>query len=152
LLFKLAEKARAMPILAVLGLGGWALANGMIVFERPFGFPGLSLILGVAGGAAIVVLTALLMKTPVGRGLGWLGARSIVVYLGFFIPLRYAEALFLSFGLPADATIALSIAAAVAMPLLLHALLERARFPWLFERPGWAQLPRRAPTQAHARP
>ncbi|MEO1796968.1 MAG: acyltransferase family protein [Pseudomonadota bacterium] len=152
LLFKLAERARKVPVLGMIGLACWALANGVIVFDRPFGFPGLSLILGVAGGAAIVVLTALLMKTPVGRGLGWLGARSIVVYLGFFIPLRYAEAVFLSFGLSADATIALSIMAAVALPLLLHAVLERARVPWLFERPGWARLPRRAPPQAHARP
>ncbi|MEM8592552.1 MAG: acyltransferase family protein [Pseudomonadota bacterium] len=146
MIFTLAERAAAMPLVALLGLGFWGVLNGAVVFGSVDAFPGLSLALGIVGGCAVAVIAALLVRTRVGDGLIWLGARSIVVYLGFFIPLRVAEAYFLSLpGLPADAVIGLSIAAGVAVPLFLQALLSRLGFGgWLFERPHWARIDRPA--------
>ncbi|MEL6916069.1 MAG: acyltransferase family protein [Pseudomonadota bacterium] len=146
-LFRLAARASEQALLAVGALGLWAALNGWIVFAEPGGFPGLGLILGLAGGIAVTVVAALLAKAGIGRALAWLGARSIIVFLGFFIPLRVAEAYLLAVpGLPGDAVIGLSIAAAVAAPLFLETLLRRTGGGlWLFERPAWARWrPRRS--------
>lgn len=141
-IFALAARAAARPWLALAGLAAWAGLNGAVVFALEIGFPGLSLVMGVAGGCAVATIAALLAKSAPGQALSWLGARSIVVYLGFFIPLRFAKAVLLSIaGLPVDVVIGLAITAGVTMPLLLHLLIARTGAGrWLFERPGWATL------------
>ncbi|MEM9349681.1 MAG: acyltransferase family protein [Pseudomonadota bacterium] len=148
-LFELARRAADRKLLACAGLATWAFVNGWIVFEQPGSFPGLSLLLGLAGGCAITVIASLLSTMPVGAALSWLGSRSIVVYLGFFIPLRFAEQALLSVGLTsADLVILIAIVVAIAVPLALHKLVLRTGAgKWLFERPSWARMPAQGGTQ-----
>ncbi|MCH2077383.1 MAG: acyltransferase family protein [Rhodobacteraceae bacterium] len=140
LIFRFARGVADHPVLALLGLGLWAGGNGWITHGSDIAVPGLSLILGVAGGMAITTIAVLLQPIALGSALATLGARSIVVYLGFFIPLKYAESLLIPLGLPADVTIALALCAGIAVPLWLYALLKRTGVGlWLFERPAWAR-------------
>ncbi|MEL6689621.1 MAG: acyltransferase family protein [Pseudomonadota bacterium] len=139
-IFKAAQAIATHPLLSVVALAVWALANGWITHGSDVAFPGLSLILGIAGGMAITTVAVLAQRVALGAALAKLGARSIVVYLGFFIPLKFAEAFLLPLGLPADVTIALAMMAGIAVPLWLHVVLKRTGVGlWLFERPCWAR-------------
>ncbi|MEM1232727.1 MAG: acyltransferase family protein [Pseudomonadota bacterium] len=141
LIFRLAQESKNRPVFAVAGLLLWAALNAFFTHGPGTGFPGLSLVLGVTGGLAIAVIASLAMSGAMGRLLAWLGARSIVVYLGFFLPMKAAETVLIAQTVPADLAIGLAIAAGVGAPLLLHALLVRLRIGrWLFERPDWARL------------
>ena len=140
-LFRLAEGVAKHPALAVLALAAWAIGNSWITHGSEIAFPGLSLMLGIAGGVAVAAVAVLAGRLLFGQGLSWLGSRSIVVYLGFFIPMKFAEAFLVPLGLPADITIVLGMAVGVGVPLWLYALLSRLGVGlWLFERPGWARL------------
>ncbi|MEM6276652.1 MAG: acyltransferase family protein [Pseudomonadota bacterium] len=141
LFFRLAGETKDRPVLAVAGLLVWAGLNAFFTHGPGTGFPGLSLVLGVAGGLAITVIASLAMSGAIGRSLAWLGERSIVVYLGFFLPMKAVETVLVAQSFPVDLAIGLAISAGVGVPLLLHALLARARFGrWLFARPDWARL------------
>ena len=86
-LFKIADWASQHVNLALAGLLGWFMVNLASVSSGAADLPVVSLALGGAGAVAIVVAASLLVKVPLGTALNYLGARSIVVYLAFFIPM-----------------------------------------------------------------
>ncbi|WP_426957580.1 hypothetical protein, partial [Bacillus velezensis] len=53
--FALSDRARARPVLALLGLAAWALINAVLVYGGLSELPVLSLVLGFAGAVAIIV-------------------------------------------------------------------------------------------------
>ncbi|MEM1373320.1 MAG: acyltransferase family protein [Pseudomonadota bacterium] len=143
LIFKMADRvaASSLPVLAVVGV--WTLVNGWLVFTGyADDLPGLTYLLGLAGGLVLASISAIIQHTRVGALLAALGNRSLVVFLAFFIPLRIAEQVFMSVDLlPKDIVIALSIAVGVAAPLILFWIIQRIGFgSFLFERPAWARL------------
>ena len=135
--FALSDRARARPVLALLGLAGWALGNAVMVHGGCSEWPVISLALGFAGAIAIIVTGTLLTKMQWLGFLRMFGAHSIVIYLAFFLPMATSRTLLLKFS-PFDVgTISLlvtlcGVLGALAMWRL--ALLARATF--LFERPA----------------
>lgn len=148
--FKLARAASAQPALTIAALALWALLNLHAVLSGHAGAPGISLILGLLGAGAIIAVAALLHTSRTALPLAYCGRHSIVIYLGFFIPLVVAGKVIVWSGWIDDpATVAvLMTAAGIGGPLALHRLVRNTRLSFLFERPGRLWLARRAPSGA----
>jgi uncharacterized membrane protein YcfT len=136
--FALSDRARARPSLALAGLALWALIDGGLVW---FGFsewPAVSLLLGLAGACAIVVMGTLLARAHWLDFLRFCGEHSIVIYLAFFLPMAATRTLLLKVGLIHDiGTISLLVTIAGvlgALAIWRGALALGANF--LFERPA----------------
>ncbi|RYX93695.1 MAG: acyltransferase [Bradyrhizobiaceae bacterium] len=135
--FALSDRARARPVLALLGLAAWALINAVLVYGGLSELPVLSLVLGFAGAVAIIVGGTLLAKMQWLTFLRFCGEHSIVIYLAFFLPMAITRTALLSFT-PLDiGTVSLLVTISGIVGALIMwrlALLMRANF--LFERPA----------------
>lgn len=150
--FRLARGAAARPGVTVSALLLWAVLNAYAVVSGYAAASGISLPLGLLGAGAIIVTSSLLHGTRAAAPLAYCGRNSIVIYLGFFIPLVVAGKLALLSGWITDST-ALALfatAAAIGAPLVLHRLVRNTHLSFLFERPARFWLVRRAPARAAA--
>ncbi len=154
--------SKAGPALVGL-LGLWALANAATVYfavpdplnelaqrssshswVKMADLPMISLVLGLAGACAVIAISAWIAATTPGKAIRWVGERSIVVYLAFFLPMAATRIVLIRFFgeiLGPGEISALVTAAGVIGPLLLYGFIQftnRSRF--LFERPRWARL------------
>lgn len=151
-IFRLADAARAHWFLALLGLLGWALANHAFVESGIAAVPVVSLLLGFAGGLAIVLFACLVARLggSIERGLRLCGERSIVIYLAFFIPmaglreaLAKTQEVMVDLGAPLDVGLSslTVMVSAIIEPLVAYWFIQKigvGRF--LFERPRWATI------------
>jgi uncharacterized membrane protein YcfT len=135
--FALAERARARPGLALAGLGAWALVNGSLVGSGFSEWPLISLVLGLSGACAIVTIAMLLARAHWLNFLRFCGEHSIVIYLGFFLPMAATRTLLLRTGLIHDiGTISLVVTVVgVTGALALWRMALKAGADFLFERP-----------------
>lgn len=135
--FALSDRARARPVLALIGLATWAIVNAALVHGGVSEWAVVSLVLGFAGAAAIIVIGTLLAKMQWLAAVRFLGEHSIVVYLAFFLPMATSRAVLLKFA-PLDiGTIALLVTVSgVAGALAIWWLALRLRADFLFERPA----------------
>ncbi len=109
--------------------------------------PFVSLALGAAGAAAIVMVSALVSRLQSAWALQYLGRNSIVVYLAFFLPMAVSRSILLKFFPNVDIGTAafLVTAAGVIGPVILFEIVRRTGYGrFLFERPQWARLERSA--------
>jgi uncharacterized membrane protein YcfT len=97
----------------------------------------LSLVAGFAGAGAVVVGATLLSGIGGMQWLRYCGRNSILVYLGFFLPMAATRTAIVSTGVVRDIGLAaaLVIFAGVIGPLLPHALGRNTRLNVLFVRP-----------------
>jgi len=150
-IFAFAAGVQKDPLLALLGLGVWAVGNDLLVVKGYSELPFVSLGLGFAGASAIVALAALLAKVDWFKLLRYAGENSIVVYLAFFLPMAATRAVLLKTGVIPDlGTVALIVTAmGVIVPLLFHAIVRSTRLDFLFVRPAAFHLggTRKAPLQ-----
>src|SRR5262245_47944824 len=101
-IFALASRAQAAPLLALAGLAIWGVINGTLVFGGIADAPYVSLVLGLAGAAAVVALSALIAKSDVFAPLRYCGQNSIVIYLAFFLPMAVSRAALIKTGVITD--------------------------------------------------
>jgi uncharacterized membrane protein YcfT len=136
--FALSDRSRAKPVLALAGLGLWALVNGGLVIADFSHWPLVSLALGFAGAGAIIVMGTLLARMQWLNFLRYCGEHSIVIYLAFFLPMAVTRTLLLKTGLITDiGTISLIVTVAgVAGAIVIWRLALALRADFLFERPG----------------
>lgn len=142
--FAFADQARRAPLRVIGVLSVWGVINGLAVRYGFAALPGVSLILGFAGAAAVVAFSALLAQSRALQSLAALGSRSIVVYLAFLLPMAVTRVVLVKLGLIPDATyVALIVTvSAIGLPLLLSRLVHGTRLAFLFERPKLFRLPR----------
>jgi uncharacterized membrane protein YcfT len=135
--FALSDRSRAKPVLALAGLGMWALVNGGLVIADFSHWPLISLALGFAGAGAIIVMGTLLARMQWLNFLRYCGEHSIVIYLAFFLPMAVTRTLLLKTGLITDiGTISLIVTVAgVAGAIVIWRLALALRADFLFERP-----------------
>jgi uncharacterized membrane protein YcfT len=136
--FALSDRARARPALALAALALWAVINSSLVAFGASEWPLISLLLGLSGACAIIIIATLLARA---RWLGFLrfcGEHSIVIYLAFFLPMATTRTLLLRAGLIHDVGaigLIVTIAGVLgALALWRIALAIGANF--LFERPA----------------
>lgn len=138
--FQLADWSRAHPRQAVLAIIVWAIGNAVLVKLKLSEHLAVSLVLGFIGISALVMLAALISRAPAARWLNYLGKNSIVVYLGFYLPLlllsKYSDSLPL--GMHGRATFLL--AGSVLAALVLYWGAQRLGLQFLYQRPRWARL------------
>jgi uncharacterized membrane protein YcfT len=137
LVFALADRVRAHPMLAFAGLALWAVVNGGLVAFGYGEWPLVSLALGLAGACAIITVGTLLARMHWMNLLRFCGAHSIVIYLAFFLPMAATRTLLLKTDIIHDiGAISLIVTVAGVVGALLiwkTALALHANF--LFERP-----------------
>jgi uncharacterized membrane protein YcfT len=140
--FTLAETAQSAPAMTLAGLIAWGVVNGLLVFNGLAELPVMSLVLGLAGAAAVVSLSALLARAQDAQS-GWFkplrycGANSIVIYLAFFLPMAATRSVLLKFGWIGDVGTlsALVTVAGVVGALLIYWAVRHTWFRFMFERP-----------------
>jgi uncharacterized membrane protein YcfT len=156
MIFKLIDWVKGHTALATLGLLVWAAIETALVFSPGYAvlpdrvemglaaLPGLRLVLALIGSVALCVTAALLGKLAFMDWLRWLGARSLMVYLVFVLPMSFTRAVLLKLHVIENVSVVSFIVMVVAIgfSIGLHALVQwsgRGRF--LFERPAWAHIP-----------
>lgn len=140
--FRLADRVRERPERALPALLVWAVINGLFVRLGVATAPGVSLLLGFAGAAAVVSVSALLARAGALPWLRTLGSKSLIVYLAFFLPMAATRIALLGTGVVPDLGVVVMIVTAVsiAVPPLLERWTRGTRLTFLFERPRWARL------------
>ena len=150
--FAIADWIAPHRILALAGLGAWALVNGGLVAAGVALAPGIGLALGLAGALAVIVASVLLAQTGRAEALRYAGQNSIVVFLSFFVPMVVTRTLLLKVPVLADVgSVALIVSTvAVVTPLIAHRLIKGTWLGFLYERPAWTLTARRAPRRTSA--
>jgi uncharacterized membrane protein YcfT len=141
--FMLAAWTDRRRLFAGLALVLWGAVNGALVVDGLATAPLISLALGLLGAAAIVALSVLLTASNAAAPLRHCGRHSLIIYLGFTVPMAATAKLLLASGLIADigSISALVTAAAIAGPLVLHRIVRATPLRFLFERPQSFRLP-----------
>jgi uncharacterized membrane protein YcfT len=130
------------PMNALAALSIWAAVNAALVLAGAADRPFVSLVLGFAGGIAVIVVAALMARSDVFQPLRYCGEHSIVIYLAFFLPMAVTRIVLLKTGIVADlGTVSLLVTAVgVVGALCWYWAARGTRFGFLFERPSWARL------------
>jgi len=140
--FRLARWAQKRPAPALGGLALWAFVNATFVMTGWAVLPFVSLALGFAGAAAVVVASALLSRLRLFDLLRYCGEHSLIVYLAFSLFMAATRIVLLRVGVISDlGLISLTVTAAgVTGPLILHLMVRGTPARYLFVRPQWARL------------
>jgi uncharacterized membrane protein YcfT len=108
------------------------------------GFPVIRLILAFAGSLAVCLSAALLSKIKIMNWLKWLGAHSIIIFLGFSLPLTISREILLKLNLinnTGHLTLIVMLIAIIS-PIILYKIINITGYgKFLFERPAWAHIP-----------
>jgi uncharacterized membrane protein YcfT len=140
--FSIADRARAKPLITLGVLAAWAGGNFWLTQLGRHFEPGYGLPMALAGAIAVVEIAALLSKWKSARFLRYCGQNSIVIYLTFFFPMTALERLLASRQIIPDigwASFAI-LATSVVLPLLFHLAIKRTPLIALYHRPAWARL------------
>lgn len=152
-IFAHADRAAARPAVTMVLFVAWCVLNQAAVSAGYTAIKGPDLFFGFLGISAIIALSSVIGHA---RWLSWLryaGSHSIVIYLGFYIPLTLFLHLVAASGIQVEANVLATAAVVVGAgtPLLLNRLIAGTALRLLFVRPRWAYIaaPRRAaPTAA----
>jgi uncharacterized membrane protein YcfT len=132
---------------ALLALGTWAIGNYLLMVFLDFRLGdnrAVALVLRGMGVAAVITVSALIWNARGARWLTHVGRNSIVVYLGFYIPLSFLVQLGPRLGLPEGSSAVAFAFWSVSIISSLIAFEIARRLKWLqflYERPQWARLP-----------
>ena len=145
--FALSDRARAHPVLALVGLARGRSSTAVLWCSDSANWPLVSLALGFAGACAIITTGTLLARMHWLNVLRFCGEHSIVIYLAFFLPMASTRTLLLKTGVIPDigmvSLIVTVVGVAGALAIWRAALPLHANF--LFDRPDAFWL---APKQA----
>ncbi len=131
-------------------LASWAVINHWMVEAGTAFLPGLSIMLGMAGCAAVITVAQLMSRVSWFNLVRYCGENTLPVYLAFFLFMAATRIFLIKTGIIADAgTISLIVTTAgVVGPLVLHWIAMRTPARFLFERPAFARLVQRKPANA----
>lgn len=124
------------------GLVIWGFANYALVHAGLSTLPGIGLVMGFVGAAAVVSAGVFLAKTKLANAIRYCGENSIVIYLSFSLFMAPARVLLLKFlpnldlGFISLATTACGVIGAI----LLFWATRNTKLSFLFTRPDWAKL------------
>ena len=148
LVFRFADTLAEHRAPALAGLAAWAMVNGLVVWSGWSHAPVVSLVLGLFGAMAVVA-TAVLVGgiARIGDVARMVGSRSLIVYLGFFLPMVVTREILVRTDLVTDVglvSLIVTVTAAV-VPFLMWRVALLLGLTFFYERPRWARLssPRR---------
>jgi uncharacterized membrane protein YcfT len=138
-IFALAKIAADRAGATLAALIAWAVLNEVAVSFDVAILPGVSLVLGLMGCAAVIATAALLARFKLADALRYAGEHSIVIYLAFFLPMAATRTLLIKTGIVTDIGWVSLIVTVVAIvsPVILYVLVQRTGYGrFLFERPA----------------
>jgi uncharacterized membrane protein YcfT len=120
----------------------WFCINTWLVMTDRHELPGIRLALGITGGMAVMLVATLLTRSSAMRWLKYSGQNSIVVYLGFVIPLGLLRRFIVEPVLITDiGTLSVLVGVlSAAGAILLYWVLRRTPLRFLYVRPSWSRL------------
>jgi uncharacterized membrane protein YcfT len=141
-LFPLADWARAHVCWTLGMFVLWFAANVILVKLGLASVPGMALLAGYAGAGAVMLLSTLFARLSWMRWLRYLGRHSIVVYLGFIIPLRVMLRFLGDRAVIHDiGTLSLAVTlGSIAGAVLLYWALRNTPLRFLYSRPAWTSI------------
>jgi uncharacterized membrane protein YcfT len=136
-IFAFAATVQERPAFSFNLLMAWGLVNHVFVMQGWATLPGVSLVLGMLGAAAVVAVSALVAKGDWFAAVRYLGKNSIVIYLAFFLPMAMSRIALMKSGYITDiGTISLIVTLeGVIGALVIFWMARKARLNFLFERP-----------------
>lgn len=138
--FNLADWARAEPRKAVAAIVVWAAGNAVLVKLKLNDHLAVSMVLGFIGISALVMLSSLISQYPGARWLNYLGKNSIVIYLGFYLPLLVIEQSLVDVPMSVHAKAATLLLGSILVALSVYWMSVRVGLGFLYQRPAWARL------------
>ena len=160
--FQLAGNVRENKLEAVYVLIVWALVNGILAFSpSPLAawptlasLPIVSIVLGLSGAIAIILIASLMAIFDVGRFIRFCGQNSIVLYLSFTIPMAITRLVLAKLNLIQDVGLVSLIVwlAALTTPLLVFVVLRHTPLRFLYARPDVIALPYQTVRNSTKRP
>jgi uncharacterized membrane protein YcfT len=142
LIFRLAECAAQNVRVSLFWLICWAGVNEAFVLAKLSEKPGIGLMLGFAGAAAVVVAGSLLSRAKGTRWLAYLGQNTIIIFLSFFVFLSILAKVYDRFPIIPDLGTRqfLAMIIGILCPILGFRLVRNTPLQFLFRRPRWATL------------
>jgi len=142
-----AKKIDGHELAAFAAVLCWAALNLWLVKHDLDGAMFISLGLGFAGAAAVVIVSVLLTRHHWFEFIRYCGRNSIVIYLAFFLPMAVTRTVLAKLGWISDPGTASAIVTLVAVivPLILYWLVRGTALNFLFERPERFRLIKRRP-------
>jgi uncharacterized membrane protein YcfT len=147
--FALARYVDLKPWHAAAGLAAWAVVNSLLVIAGYSDLPFISLALGAAGAAAVIVVAVLIARGAAFDPIRYCGENSIVIYLGFFLPMAATRTLLLKSGIISDigAVSLIVTLAGIVGALAMWWAARRTPLNFLYVRPeGFRLVPGRRPS------
>lgn len=119
---------------AVLGLLAWALGHGFLLSYAAM--PVVHVAFALAGAMALITIAALLRNVPGMDLLRWIGRNTIVVYLGFFLPMAISRTVMIKSGIIGDVgTISLlTTVSAIFGAIIMYLIADKLRLAQFFYR------------------
>ncbi len=142
-LFRLTDWARAHPRTNWAIFAVWFAWNGGMVARGLTFLPGMQLLMGCIGAVAIMLLATRLAEFQSTTALRWLGRNSIVIYLGFVVPLGLMRSFVVASaggGLDAGTLSLLVTVLSVAGAAALYFAVRNTPLRFLFVRPRWISI------------
>lgn len=141
-IFRLAGWAQKNIEMTLAILAVWFAANLVVVWSGLMSIVVIALLTGFAGALAVILFSVTLMYRSWMNWVRYLGANSIVVYLGFFIPMVLLLKLITTYKLISDVgTISFQLSlSSIAVAVLMFWLLRLTPLRFLYSRPEWARL------------
>jgi uncharacterized membrane protein YcfT len=143
LVFRATEDLWTRNVFVILALlYVWSTGHSMAMVAGASTLPGMGLVLGFAGCAAVITTAVLLARSGLAEWLRYLGANSIVVYLAFFLFMASTRSVGLKLmpDVNVDILAASCTLAGVVGPVLLFWAVRKTPLSLLFKRPHWARL------------
>lgn len=127
-------QSRALPALA---LGTTLLACvATAVFSGLINIRAIELLMGFAGAGGAIMLMSVLASRGLTKPLAYLGARSIYVFLAFFLPMGLTRIVMLRLGFEnGDLITLIAATAGIIAPLIAYRLVVNTPLSFLFVRP-----------------
>lgn len=140
--FALADWAAEHPRKAIAGVVVWAGFNGTLVHLGVTESTLATTVLGFLGISAVVVVSRLTVGMRALAWMAYLGRHSIVVYLGFYLPMIVLVPWLKAspVGSSPSAVGTLTLIGCLTLSVAAWKLARRLGLNFLYERPAWARL------------
>lgn len=141
-IFRAAHWARSDLPSALVLFAVWFTVNVVCVSLHLTFLPGMQLILGIVGALAVMLFSTMVARLPYTSWLRYFGTNSIVVYLGFVVPLGMMRRLVIEPNFPIDiGTLSLIITIlSVAGAMAMYWIVRPTPLRFLFFRPKWTMI------------
>lgn len=146
----------------VFTLASWAMAHvkqglalgiallttvALIVFSGAIDLRPVELMTGFVGASGTIMLVAILAAKGYAKPLTFVGARSLYLFLAFFLPMAATRVAMVKLGFEnADLVTLASLTMAIAMPLVAYEVTKGTMLSFLFKRPERLKLKPVAPS------